>query len=126
MFDHGYKGCPADVWSAGICLFAILYGHVPIKASHMDDLTQPMYDAVSDLKETISESARNLLDTMLQKDPSHRLNASQILQHEWLADVDMTTDILDEQERHLIRKEFTYQLQHKKLKAGRDVTDLNT
>jgi len=85
-----------------------------------------MYDAVNDLKENISESARNLLATMLQKDPNQRLTASQILQHVWLADVDMTTDILDEQERHLIRKEFTYQLQHKKLKAGRDVTDLNT
>jgi len=74
----------------------------------MDDLTQPMYDAVNDLKDSVSELARNLIGHMLRKDPSQRLTAEQILQHEWLSDVDMTTDILDEQERHLIRKEFTY------------------
>ena len=31
--DMGYKGFPVDIWSAGICLFAMLYGNVPIKAN---------------------------------------------------------------------------------------------
>jgi serine/threonine protein kinase len=31
--DRGYKGFPVDIWSAGICLFAMLYGNVPIKAN---------------------------------------------------------------------------------------------
>ena len=31
--DMGYKGPPVDIWSAGICLFAMLYGNVPFKAN---------------------------------------------------------------------------------------------
>ncbi len=64
---------------------------------------------------------------MLTKDPSKRITALEILQHPWLSNVDMMIDIFDEQERLLIRKEFTYHLVKKnKLKPGREQTDLNT
>lgn len=36
--ELGYKGYPVDIWSAGICLYAILYGNVPFKASNGNDL----------------------------------------------------------------------------------------
>ena len=31
LLNNGYKGFPIDIWSAGICLFAILYGIMPLK-----------------------------------------------------------------------------------------------
>ena len=37
--DMGYKGFPVDIWSAGICLFAMLYGNVPFKANQIGDLS---------------------------------------------------------------------------------------
>jgi serine/threonine protein kinase len=36
--DRGYEGFAADVWSAGVVLFAMLYGTVPFKANNMRDL----------------------------------------------------------------------------------------
>jgi carbon catabolite-derepressing protein kinase len=36
--DKGYKGFKADLWSAGVVLFAMLYGTVPFKANNMKDL----------------------------------------------------------------------------------------
>lgn len=38
--DKGYKGFKADLWSAGVVLFALLYGTVPFKANNMKDLHQ--------------------------------------------------------------------------------------
>jgi serine/threonine protein kinase len=33
--DKGYTGFKADLWSAGVVLFAMLYGTVPFKANNM-------------------------------------------------------------------------------------------
>jgi len=36
--NKGYEGYHSDVWSAGVVLFAMLYGTVPFKASNINDL----------------------------------------------------------------------------------------
>ena len=54
---------------------------------------------------------------MLQKQPNKRATAEDVLAHDWLNDeLDQHIDIFDEQELELIRKEFTYVVQKKKLK----------
>ena len=52
--DKGYKGFKADMWSAGVVLFAMLYGTVPFKANNMKDLDKQIIDARYNLKDEIS------------------------------------------------------------------------
>ena len=68
----------------------MLYGTVPFKAQNMSELQKLIIKAKYTLKDDISESARKLLYGLLEKDPNKRLSILQILNQEWLKDVDET------------------------------------
>ena len=70
--DRGYKGFTADLWSAGVVLFALLYGTVPFKANNMKDLHKQIIDGRYNLKEDVSEDAKDLIKSLLNTDPKKR------------------------------------------------------
>lgn len=43
--DKGYKGFKVDLWSAGVCLYAMLMGTVPFKANSMHELHKIILEA---------------------------------------------------------------------------------
>jgi len=60
------------------------------------------------LKDDVSKEAQDLLQGMLEKNPSKRLRTDQILQHEWLKDVNESIPLFSEQEKVTVRQEFAY------------------
>ena len=54
----GYNGFEADIWSAGVALYAMLYGTVPFKSNNMKDLHKLIMKGKYTLKEGISENAK--------------------------------------------------------------------
>ena len=84
---------------------------MPFKANQIGDLNTELYQNEIEFKDTASEPARDIMKKMLQKDVKKRLNAIEVLNHPWLADEpDQDINIFDEQEKNLIKKEFTYLL----------------
>ena len=67
--DKGYEGFKVDIWSAGVVLYAMLYGTVPFKANNISELQKLIIKAKYTLKDDISEPARKLLHGLLEKDP---------------------------------------------------------
>lgn len=108
--DKGYFGFKVDIWSAGVVLYAMLYGTVPFKANNMTELQKIIMKAKYCLKEDISLEARDLLKGLLEKEPAKRLNISQILGHIWLKDAVDASDmeLFTEQERQYIKTEYSY------------------
>jgi serine/threonine protein kinase len=85
--DKGYT-FSVDIWSAGVVLFAMLYGTVPFKANNMEELHKLIVKGKYALKDDISIEARNLLRGLLEVNPEKRLTIKQIYRHKWLADLD--------------------------------------
>ena len=107
--NEGYKGFKADLWSAGVVLFALLFGTVPFKANNMKDLHQQILQAKYNMKEEVSEEAKSLIRGLLTTNPKKRLSVTKVLMHPWLAGSELlSTDVFQEAEKEVIRGEFTY------------------
>lgn len=106
--DQGYTGCGIDVWSAGVVLYAMLYGTVPFRAQNMSELHDMIVKAKYSLKTSISEDARDLLKRILEPDPKKRLKIPEIFAHQWFNDVKQDLPIFTEQEKEKIQQEFSY------------------
>lgn len=110
--DKGYKGFKADLWSAGVVLFAMLYGTVPFKANNMKDLHKQIIEARYNLKDEITSEAKDLIKCLLNPDPNTRYTIQETLAHAWLQGASIeklpNSDIFQAEEQEVIRSEFTY------------------
>lgn len=97
-----------DLWSAGVVLFAMLYGTVPFKAASMEELHSLILRGIYTLKDDISQEARDMLRGLLEINPHKRLTIPEILNHPWLKDYDHNLQLFNDQEREMIKKEYTY------------------
>lgn len=104
----GYEGFGADIWSAGIALYAMLYGTVPFKGPTLQELKEAILAGKYTLKEDISKEARDLLAKMLCSSPRKRMTAANILAHPWMQGVDESVSLFSEAEKANFAKEFLH------------------
>ena len=93
----GYDGFGADVWSCGVCLFAILAGFFPFVVANDTDfrfvkvVSYPRYSATVIIfaqykcKVTFTGDCVDLLDKLLMPDPTMRLTLANVSGHPWMA-----------------------------------------
>ena len=86
----------------------MLYGTVPFKAANMSELQKIIIKAQYTLQDSISKDARNLLEGLLEKDPSKRLSIKGILKHAWMKDAKDTVELFTSAEQNYIKNEYTY------------------
>eukprot|EP00320_Phaeocystis_rex_P013927 CAMPEP_0119065564 /NCGR_PEP_ID=MMETSP1178-20130426/8349_1 /TAXON_ID=33656 /ORGANISM="unid sp, Strain CCMP2000" /LENGTH=400 /DNA_ID=CAMNT_0007047093 /DNA_START=88 /DNA_END=1290 /DNA_ORIENTATION=- len=95
----GYDGFLADVWSLGVCLFAMLSGFFPLDEASQNDwrygklveqqakgrsTTKSVYAWYKRSCAHLTASVVQLLDGMLAIDPRQRMEMHDVLTHPWL------------------------------------------
>ncbi|XP_040997232.1 calcium-dependent protein kinase SK5 [Juglans microcarpa x Juglans regia] len=85
-----HYGPETDVWSAGIILYILLSGVPPFWAESekgiFREILQGKLDFQSEPWPGISESAKDLIRKMLERNPKKRLTAHEVLCHPWIVD----------------------------------------
>lgn len=123
IVKQGYSGFQSDMWSAGVCLFAMLVGSVPFKASTISALNNLIVNAKYDfefqagsmkritaagkqIKDMFSKDVVNLIGQLLTLDPERRLTAKQALKHTWLKDAPNYMDVFSDKEKGVIYSDY--------------------
>lgn len=86
-----YNGTKVDIWSAGVCLYAMISNHLPWSVDDAVPQEQIMEAVASQILsgEIVFENShsvllRDLLSNLLDLDPECRPDASSVLSHPWL------------------------------------------
>ena len=71
--EEGYSGFKADIWSAGVVLYAMLCATVPFKASNLEDLHKLILKGDFTFPSELTTEAQGLVRGMIVLDPKSRL-----------------------------------------------------
>jgi serine/threonine protein kinase len=75
----------ADVWSAGILLYAMVIGELPFHDESVQKLLEKIISTEPNYPSTLSSALVDLLKRLLVKDPGHRITIEMIKQHPWVS-----------------------------------------
>nr|CCA15407.1 protein kinase putative [Albugo laibachii Nc14] len=81
-----YGGFKADIWAAGVTLYALMFEKLPFFSISTLELFEQIQSSSLDFPEACEDNLlKDLLQKMLMKDAHERIDIDQILHHTWLA-----------------------------------------
>ena len=78
-----YLGLGADIWSSGVILYAMVCGYLPFEDQNTKKLYQKILKADYKLPSFLSDDAKDLINLILNPDPTKRYTIKDIREHPW-------------------------------------------
>ncbi|CAN6640723.1 hypothetical protein TRVA0_018S01266 [Trichomonascus vanleenenianus] len=83
------QGRPADIWSMGVTLYYMLFGHLPFRSDTVYGLYDKIINADLELADNeggvfVCEELRDLFRRILCKDPQQRIKMGELREHPWV------------------------------------------
>jgi len=86
--NKGYDSSAVDLWSTGVILYILLCGFPPFYEEELpalfDSILNARYDFPSPWWDKVSDGAKSCVKQLLELDPTKRLTAEQVKDHEWI------------------------------------------
>ncbi|XP_075998528.1 SNF related kinase b [Genypterus blacodes] len=84
LLGEEYDAPAVDIWSLGVILYMLVCGVPPFQETNDSETLVMILDCRYSVPEHVSSDCRDLISSMLQKDPSCRASLKEVEAHEWL------------------------------------------
>ncbi|KAJ9152011.1 CAMKK/META protein kinase [Pleurostoma richardsiae] len=82
---HGnVSGTAADIWSMGVSLYCLRYGKIPFHGETVLEIYEAIKTQEVDLGEEASDDFKDLMERVLEKDPTKRIKMPELREHPWV------------------------------------------
>lgn len=89
LSKQAYNPQSADIWSLGICVFIMLNDRIPFRFSDISMMLRNQqdknYQHRRHVNEVLTKECKDLIDQMLEPNPTKRITAANLVKHPWFS-----------------------------------------
>ncbi|KAI8071786.1 kinase-like domain-containing protein [Gongronella butleri] len=107
VHQHEISGKAADIWSMGVTLYTLVYGHLPFIATNLMELMNAINNDAVPFAPGLDKDLLDVLHRLLDKDPNTRITMHELREHPWVTQHGADPLISEEENCEMVVTEVT-------------------